>query len=133
MFTAPTKAVTGLTATREDDTSMTVRWTELTLREAQGFPVYTVLYEPNTGPLGRVSRQAASVSGVARPPVTLGGLDPTLEYTVQVRVDTGGTTASGSGPISESGESVRNAHCEEFELDQAQLPVTVFDMSNVTM
>ena len=110
MLTAPTKPVSGLTAILEDDTSMTVSWTELTLREAQGFPVYTVLYEPNTGSLGRVSRQAASVSGVAQPPVTAGGLDPTLEYTVRVRVDTGETTASGSGLVSESGESVRNAH-----------------------
>ena len=131
MLTAPTKAVSGLTAILEDDTSMTVSWTELTLREARGFPVYTVLYEPNTGPLGRVSRQEASVSGVTRPPVTVGGLDPTLEYTVRVRVDTGETTASESGLISESGESVRNAHCGECGLDQAQLPM--FDVSNVTM
>ena len=82
---------------------MLVGWTELTLREARGFPVYTVLYEPSMGPVGRVRRQAASVLGVMQPPVTVGGLDPDSEYTVRVRVDTNETVASGGGPISESG------------------------------
>ena len=100
VLAAPTVAVSGVTATREDDTSMTVSWAELTLREARGFPVYTVLYEPSAGPVGRVSRQAATGSGVAQPPVTVGGLDSALEYTVQVRVDT-----DESGLVSESGQS----------------------------
>ena len=106
MLAAPTVAVSGVTATREGDTSMTVSWTELTLQEAQGFPVYTVLYEPSAGPVGRVSRQATPVSGVAQPPVTVGGLDPASEYTVQVRVDTDETAARESGLVSESGQSL---------------------------
>ena len=105
VLAVPTVAVSGVTATREDDTSMTVSWTELTLREAQGFPVYTVLYEPSVGPVVRVSRQAATVSGVAQPPVTVTGLDPTSEYTVRVRVDTDETVANESGLASESGQS----------------------------
>ena len=106
VLAVPTVAVTGVTATREDDTSMTVSWTELTLREARGFPVYTVLYEPSVGPVGRVSRQAATLPGVAQPPVTVTGLDPTSEYTVQVRVDTDETVASESGRASERGQSL---------------------------
>ena len=101
VLAAPTVAVSGVTATREGDTSMTVSWTELSLREARGFPVYTVLYEPSPGPVGRVSRQAATMSGVAQPPVTVRGLHPALEYTVQVRVDT-----DESGLISERGQSL---------------------------
>ena len=107
VLAAPTVAVSGVTATREDDTSMTVSWTKLSLREAQGFPVYTVLYEPSAGPVVRVSRQVATMSpGVAQPPVTVRGLDPALEYTVQVRVDTDETVASESGLVSKRGQSL---------------------------
>ena len=105
MLTASTKAVSGVTVSREDDTSMLVNWIELTLREAQGFPVYTVLYEPSMEPVGMVSPQAANMPRVLRLPVMVRGLDPALEYVVRVRVDTSGTAASGDGPVSESGES----------------------------
>lgn len=105
MLTEPTEAVSGVSVSRVDNTSMQVSWTELTLRQARGFPVYTVLYERSTGPVGRVSRQAASMPGVIRSPVTVEGLDPDSEYTVEVRVDTNETAASGGGPVSESGQS----------------------------
>ena len=78
LLTAPTRAVAGATASRVDGTSMLVSWTELTLREARGFPVYTVLYEPSTRPVEMDSQQAASVSGVMNPPVTVGGTGPCL-------------------------------------------------------
>ena len=105
--TAPTLAVSGVNATRESDIEMTVRWTELSLREARGYPMYTVLYEPITGPVGRVGRQAAGTGFVTQPPVTIGGLDPGTTYSVQVRVDTNGTAAGGSGPVSQSGECLQ--------------------------
>ena len=98
-----------MTATRVDDTSMLVSWTELTLREARGVPVYTILYEPTTGAVGRATRQARSgvgnVTGVMSPPETVRGLDPASEYTVHIRVDTAETADDESGPVSQSGQS----------------------------
>ena len=106
---APTKAVSNTTATRMDGTSMLVSWSELTLREARGVPVYTILYESTTGAVVRTTRQAGSaagnVTGVMSPPVTVMGLDPASEYTVQVRVDTDETADDESGPVSQSGQS----------------------------
>ena len=106
---APTKAVSNMTATRVGDASMQVSWTELTLREARGVPVYTILYESTTGAVGRTTRQARSVAGnvtgVMSPPETVMGLDPASEYTVQIRVDTAETADDGSGPVSERGQS----------------------------
>ena len=99
MLTGPTKAVSGVSVSRLGSTQMQVGWTELTLREAQGFPVYTVLY----GPTGRVGQQSVSMVVAVQPPVTVGGLDPAATFTVQVRVDTSETVLRGGGPISESG------------------------------
>ena len=99
-----------MTASRVDDTSMQVSWTELTLREARGVPVYTILYEPTTGAVGMATRQALSgagnVTGVMRSPETVRGLDPASEYTVEVRVDTAETAVNKSAArVSERGQS----------------------------
>ena len=107
LHAAPSVAVSGVDVTRQNYTKMEVRWTELSLREARGYPVYTVLYEPSSGSVEGVgtSQQEVGTRVAMQPPVIISGLDPGTTYTVQVRVDTIETVANGSGPLSRRGKS----------------------------
>ena len=104
---------------RVSDSEMEVRWTELSLREARGYPVYTVLYEPSSGSVGGVgtSRQEIGMRVAMQPPVIISGLDPGTTYTVQVRVDTNETVSDGSGPL--SGRSKPTAICSARSFSEA--------------
>ena len=85
--------VMGVEVERLNGTAMNVSWTPLNKAQARGFiQRYIITYRVSTE--GRVKRQTDSVEVPAdQSSVVVGGLDPALEYGVQVGAQSQGGTS----------------------------------------
>ena len=67
-----------------------ISWDALSLSEARGFPVYTVMLTPSTSNDGQQITDGIIVINTNESSIVVGGLDVNIEYTLTVAV---GTTA----------------------------------------
>ena len=90
VYTAPTFQVSRVNVERFiSNRSAHVSWTPLTLKQARGFPVYFVTYQPSLVQAGRVAGAINTVN-TTDSSVLIDNLDPTTEYTFTMDVGTAG-------------------------------------------
>lgn len=95
-LTDPLEAVERLSAIAINTTAIQVNWTELSLSQARGFPVYTIHIESKANLWhNAISAQSA--------PIIVTGLLPATQYTISVEVSTA-ANPTGAGKMSSSGE-----------------------------
>ena len=75
-----------------------ISWDELTLSEARGFPVYTVMLTPSVSSDDQQITTGVIAVNTTESTIVVGGLNANTEYMLTVAVrTTGGQVASGRG------------------------------------
>ena len=89
MSTEPLEAVKRLSAIAINAAAMQVNWTELSLNQARGFPLYTIHIE------NKANTWSNDISAQSTPAIGI-GLRPATQYTVWVEVATAGSQGGGN-------------------------------------